>query len=169
MLPGYRNARQIDEFTASQKREETLANGQALENSASASRSKFLLPFSAHDERTLTANAAKISQNIGKWDLHDVAYTLSAHRSQLSHRAFRITSTRTKSRLDDAEVMNVTKRSTSEPTLGFIFTGQGAQWPQMGANLMSEFPSYLRTIRKLDATIHSLNIERSWTIEGIVL
>lgn len=34
----------------------------------------------------------------------------------------------------------VAKKSAQTPSIGFVFTGQGAQWPQMGKELLQFFP-----------------------------
>lgn len=36
----------------------------------------------------------------------------------------------------------------------------------MGLDLMNEFPSYLKTIRRLDGYLDRLNDGRKWTVEG---
>lgn len=47
-----------------------------------------------------------------------------------------------------------------------IFQGQGAQWPQMGLDLMKEFPRYLQSIQSLDVYLDELHDNREWSIEG---
>ncbi|CAG8888828.1 unnamed protein product [Penicillium egyptiacum] len=62
-------------------------------------------------------------------------------------------------------------KSPSSPArrIGFTFTGQGAQWPQMGAQLLHEFGVFRRTIQYLDAVLSKLQKKPSWTIEGALL
>lgn len=58
-------------------------------------------------------------------------------------------------------MMRVNDEVTSDGVLG-----QGAQWPEMGKTLMKEFPTYLKTIRALDAYLDKFKDGRTWTIEG---
>jgi acyl transferase domain-containing protein len=135
---------------------------------AASSKSQFLLPFSAHDERTLQANYDALSKSLSNWSLADVAYTLSSRRSVFHHRCFVVTDTASAKVGLPEEKLAISKvPATASPTLGFIFTGQGAQWPRMGAGLMAEYPSCLATVRRLDKYLDDLDegISRDWTIE----
>jgi len=60
--------------------------------------------------------------------------------------------------------------AAATPNIGFVFTGQGAQWPQMGLSLMEEYPGCLATIRRLDSYLDHLDegFGRSWSIEGVL-
>lgn len=53
--------------------------------------------------------------------------------------------------------------------LGFVFTGQGAQWARMGAELMAYYPSFLKSIRQLDAVLEDLDDCPDWTLEDLLL
>lgn len=44
--------------------------------------------------------------------------------------------------------------------------GQGAQWPQMGLQLMDSFPVFLRSIRAMDDILLSVREGSGWGIEG---
>ncbi|KAJ5185393.1 Acyl transferase/acyl hydrolase/lysophospholipase [Penicillium cf. griseofulvum] len=47
-------------------------------------------------------------------------------------------------------------RSSKEPTVGFVFTGQGAQWHGMGKELLSTYPVFQRTMKEVDSCLKSL-------------
>lgn len=49
------------------------------------------------------------------------------------------------------------KKSTDTPKVGFVFTGQGAQWPQMGKALIEEFRVAKIMIMNLDAALQKLD------------
>ncbi|KAI0147390.1 putative polyketide synthase [Xylariaceae sp. FL1272] len=70
-----------------------------------------------------------------------LAYTLSERRSHLQWKAHIIASSPEEliASLITREHATTTPmtRSSRSPRVGFIFTGQGAQWPRMGAELMS--------------------------------
>ncbi|GKT75184.1 LOW QUALITY PROTEIN: polyketide synthase [Colletotrichum tofieldiae] len=55
------------------------------------------------------------------------------------------------------------------PLSASSFTGQGAQWPRMGAELMAYYPSFHRTIQVLDMTLRDLDNAPEWTIEEALL
>jgi acyl transferase domain-containing protein len=59
--------------------------------------------------------------------------------------------------------------SKGTPVVGFVFTGQGAQWARMGHELMVYHPSFLATIRKLDQFLGSLPNGPDWTLEDVLL
>ncbi|KAL8669472.1 MAG: hypothetical protein Q9168_005934, partial [Polycauliona sp. 1 TL-2023] len=130
-------------------------------------RKHFLLPLSAHDEKTLQRNFATLRDTVANWDLVDVAYTLGERRSMLAHRAFVVAEAGKTSQAFAVDKLPVAKRQgTTCPAVCFVFTGQGAQWPQMGQGLMHEFPQYLKTIRSLDLYLDELQDGRTWSIEG---
>lgn len=103
--------------------------------------------LSANDANSLKANVKALATHMinprVKVSISDLAYTLSERRTKLWHRAF-ITAWNTA--LDDKpDAWHVAKKSANAPTFGFIFTGQGAQWPQMGRDLLQYFP-WIKTI-----------------------
>ena len=129
-------------------------------------RSKFLLLFSAHNARTLAQNIEAIRSMKG-WRTLDLAYTLGHRRSMFRHRAFALS---TKDQLDDAtipkEVLLHKLERSQPPKLCFVMTGQGAQWVNMGLELMTAFSIYSRTIKELDRYLQDLDNRPAWTIEG---
>jgi acyl transferase domain-containing protein len=71
----------------------------------------------------------------------ELAYTLSERRSRFQWKTYAIASSPEElisslSANDDDSRTAVVKSSRS-PRIGFVFTGQGAQWPRMGAELMA--------------------------------
>ena len=47
-------------------------------------------------------------------------------------------------------------RSSKEPNVGFVFSGQGAQWHGMGKELLSTYPVFKQTMRDVDACLKLL-------------
>ncbi|KAK5991368.1 Highly reducing polyketide synthase ZEA2 [Cladobotryum mycophilum] len=70
--------------------------------------------------------------------LDDLAFTLNERRSQLQWKTFVIASSveELASALNSDETTTPVHMSSQVPRLGFVFTGQGAQWAQMGIDLM---------------------------------
>lgn len=130
----------------------------------------FLLPFSAHDKPTLQRNIAAHGKIAANYDLIDLSYTLANRRSVFPSRGFAVVNHKT---LEDVFSDVAGKFSFAEkkktPTLGFVFTGQGAQWARMGADLMANSPRFLRSIRVLDQALEELHDGPVWSIEDVLL
>ncbi|KAI2617417.1 putative polyketide synthase [Hypoxylon sp. NC1633] len=130
----------------------------------------FLLPFSAHDKATLKRNIDAHGQVVDKYNLLDLSYTLANRRSNLQSKAFTVASHIS---INDA-FSNVASSFTfadkkSVQKVGFVFTGQGAQWARMGAELMEYSPRFLRSIRILDHALEELPDSPEWSIEDVLL
>lgn len=101
-----------------------------------------ILVLSANDAGSLKANIKALATHMinprVKVSLSDLAYTLSERRTKQWHRAY--TTARNTGLNDKLDSWHVAKKSSNPPTFGFIFTGQGAQWPQMGRDLLQFFP-----------------------------
>ncbi|MCJ1387139.1 hypothetical protein MMC17_010268 [Xylographa soralifera] len=120
------------------------------------SESPQLLVFSAHDEAGLKRMVAKYlshfqrgtSDQREKGFLTNLAYTLGVRRTHLRWRSFLIASSP-----EDLTGLD-TKMSLLSPLienakLGFVFTGQGAQWAQMGHGL-STFTVFRRSLQEAE-------------------
>lgn len=92
--------------------------------------------------------------------LADLSYTLGSRREHLLYRAFCVTS--------PGEILTSSPagKMTGVPEIALIFTGQGAQWPQMGANLIEDFAVFRETINQLDKYLSVLGHQSQWTIKG---
>lgn len=133
-----------------------------------ASRQLVLLPFSAHNQASLLANVDALSRVAHKHSLADVAYTLSAKRSRFSHRAYAVVD---KSRIEESgPVLGLETKAFFSPQalrVGFVFTGQGAQWHAMGAELF-EYGIFRDTISFLDLVLAGLPHPAPWKIADIL-
>jgi acyl transferase domain-containing protein len=49
----------------------------------------------------------------------------------------------------------------------FVFTGQGAQWAEMGKKLIEDFPSFQDDIKEMDIILSRCNTPPSWNILGM--
>ncbi|KAF2973192.1 hypothetical protein GQX73_g454 [Xylaria multiplex] len=133
-------------------------------------KNRFLLPFSAHDQKTIEANYNALVKCSTDWNIADIAYTLSVRRSLFQYRSFVVTNGEEAGPMLPEELPSPLKLPAgAAPTLGFVFTGQGSQWPQMGAGLMSEYPSCLATVRRLDEYLDNVDegFGRDWSIESV--
>ncbi|KAI3321634.1 PKSKA1 [Xylariaceae sp. AK1471] len=128
-----------------------------------------LLAFSANDEQSLkkyinTLSAHLINPSVSV-KISDLAFTLSERRSRHYYRAFAITraSSSEDIELEDSSLV-FGKKASSPLRIGFVFTGQGAQWPQMGLDLINTFPKARDLIHSLDDVLQSLPDPPNWTL-----
>ncbi|KAK4182962.1 polyketide synthase [Podospora australis] len=130
----------------------------------------YLLPFSAHDKATLRKNIVAHGEAVSQYSLLDLSFTLGTRRSNLSSKAYTVASYGTLANIFDTinESFSFADKK-SVRSLAFVFTGQGAQWARMGAELIDYCPSFLRTIRELDSVLGELHDGPEWTIEDVLL
>lgn len=127
----------------------------------------FLVPVSATSENSLTRQIQHIrdycqSRTVAAQDL---AHTLGARRDHYRHRAFAITTG--EDSISELPTFESGAASTKPPEqLVFVFTGQGAQWPGMGKELMPAFDGFRADIRRLDNVLQSLPDPPTWHMEG---
>ncbi|PMD36739.1 BcPKS8, polyketide synthase [Hyaloscypha variabilis F] len=97
--------------------------------------------------------------------MSNVAYTLGQRRSLMQWR-IAISSA---SSFDLIQTLNAGKlsptRETDPPRIGFIFTGQGAQWNAMGRELYEQYPVFAATIDACDKCLASFGASFSLVAE----
>ncbi|GJN68105.1 type I Iterative Polyketide synthase (PKS) [Purpureocillium lilacinum] len=121
-----------------------------------------LLLFSATSEPALKDTVKTYQEFLptSHISLKDVAYTLALRRDHKPHRAFAIAGNKSSIELSQLETVKTPAR------IAWVFTGQGAQWPEMGAELIDTNPVFQATIRGLDAFLAGLPSPPPWTIES---
>ncbi|KIM92741.1 hypothetical protein OIDMADRAFT_62276 [Oidiodendron maius Zn] len=126
-----------------------------------------LLLFSANSATSLQ----KMTGSFEHWisnrsdDLEHLAYTLANRREHFLHRAFMVASR------DRGGVTSQGKAAASTSrNLVMVFTGQGAQWPCMGRELLFRSDMcFQSTIRSLDKYLQELPDRPQWTLEKELL
>ncbi|KAI0402025.1 putative PKS-NRPS protein [Xylaria palmicola] len=135
-------------------------------------------PFvlSAASEKTLAANVAAHAAYLEASpdaNLHDVSFTLYNHRSTLQKRAIFAASSRDalleKLRNYDASKSaegKVVRTLPEKPKVLGIFTGQGAQWPRMGAELIESSAAVRAIVAALEKSLAELppSDRPSWSL-----
>jgi len=124
----------------------------------------YTLVFSANDAKSLRAYCQTICEHLNNPSvairLPDLAYTLSERRSCHFHRSYVVT--------DNTNINEGTftfgKKNTDPPRIGFVFTGQGAQWTQMGKDIIQTFPAAKLLIQKLDRVLQDLPKPPPWLL-----
>lgn len=132
-----------------------------------------VLVFSANDEDSLKRQVNLLSQHAVdprvNFKLSDLSYTLSARRSRHFCRAFLSCHPNPSGFVDHipTNLVQYAKKPQSLPKIAFVFTGQGAQWPQMGAGLLRMFPNTARRcILELDDVLQALpeHLRPQWSL-----
>ncbi|KAG5806456.1 hypothetical protein H9Q71_008972 [Fusarium xylarioides] len=140
------------------------------------------LTFSASSEpslRSLLSSYSEYLKSNPDLSLKDLAYTLQTRRSTLAYRvAITASSTEdTYAQLDaiengeQASTVGVRQVSKASPKIMGVFTGQGAQWPRMGAKLIEESAFASKRLSELDEALSSLpkDDRPSWTLREMIL
>lgn len=130
-----------------------------------------LLLLSAYSTEALRGQIDALQEytkNKNSVAVRDVGYTLANRREHRSHRAFAITSGNGSSfQVSDSHALKdwPVPTSTSGTKTVWVFTGQAAQWPAMGADLLDTNTTFRKTIEKLDKFLQSMPTPPSWKIE----
>lgn len=86
----------------------------------------------------------------------NLAYTLGQKRSVLTWKVA-VPAVSSKDLLEKLSAKSLTPiRSTTRPTLGFVFTGQGAQWHAMGRELMTSYPIFANSMEEANECLQHL-------------
>lgn len=94
----------------------------------------------------------------------DLAFTLGQRRSFLKWKTAFVASTADAliAQLESGE--KIPNRAARQPKLGFVFTGQGANWHAMGRELLYSHPVFLSTIAAADK--HLVRLGARWSLVG---
>ena len=121
-----------------------------------------LLLFSANTQKSL----ARMAENYQAFlelqpdCAQDLAYTLAVKREHLAYRSFAVTSRGNFGSIEPAI------RAAKPSSVIMVFTGQGAQWPRMGRELLDSNLAFLKSIRHLDQILQSMTVHGpKWKIE----
>lgn len=121
-----------------------------------------MLTFSAHSKESLESSIVKYAEYLetNPAKLQDVSHTLASRREHLNYRSFAIAR--------DMSPLTATaaEQAGPVPQLVFIFTGQGAQWPQMGSKLIKTNSTFRDTIREAQRHLQAILPTLNWSIEG---
>ncbi|KAF3000355.1 t1pks [Neopestalotiopsis sp. 37M] len=122
-----------------------------------------LLVFSANHEESLANSVQALEEFCSQEQpsITDLAYTLGARREHMPYRTYAVTDN--SARFDAIRTKSKVENSGAKPV--FVFTGQGAQWPGMGKELMTAHDSFLQDIRTMDSHLAQLEHPASFSIE----
>lgn len=144
-------------------------NGESISQNASSDSKPRLFVLSASSEDSLSRSA----QNLKSWintktrpkdSMQDLAYTLASRRSILSWKFSTVAATYDELERSLGEQVNPVKPSAIS-SLIFVFTGQGAQWSQMGSALLNSQPRFRESMEKSESILHGLGV--TWNLKGL--
>lgn len=123
-----------------------------------------LFVLSSHDQDGISRLCKAYEEYLPSMteSLYNLSHTLARKRSRFNWRAAVVASSAQGLKDTLAQGLSAT-RAVSEPGLGFVFTGQGAQWARMGTGLMHYLP-YRRSLECADAYLKTLGCE--WSVIG---
>jgi acyl transferase domain-containing protein len=126
-----------------------------------------LLVFSAKHPQSLRRIVQNHESYLASYPVlvHDMAFSLAMKREVLSNRQYCVT-TGTGPFVPSV----VTKPSANgQPGLIFVFTGQGAQWAQMGKELIATKLTFSSSLMRLDEVLATLPNPSTWKIHDELL
>lgn len=130
----------------------------------------FILPISGNSDAALKLNISSIAESLPGLNTADALFTLAVRKSLFSRRAFAVVES---SQLDPETTVGAFTNgkipSSPAKRIGFVFTGQGAQWPRMGAMLFNEYGVFRRAIQYMDRVLSQLQDHPPWTLQELLL
>ena len=104
------------------------------------------------------------STNHNELYLQNLAYTLSVRRSSLPWKSFTVADSMSElSKNLQTKLSRPVRSTTHHPSIGFVFTGQGAQWHAMGRELM-RYPIFSSSLQQADSYLQGLHCQ--WSLLG---
>lgn len=135
-------------------------------------RSRLFL-LSAKDETALKKMAENLKSHLQRREssavdedkyLDDLAYTLGQRRTRLPWTAAHVA--KSISGLIDGLTNKLAPSKTTEaPRVGFVFTGQGAQWWAMGRELIEAYPLFKASVLEAEGYLQELG--STWNLIGM--
>lgn len=124
----------------------------------------YVIVLSANDSSSLESYLKSLDKHLAdprvSLKLRDIAFTLSERRSRHFHRGYILSKSSSLSRA----TLVVGKTLPKAPSIGFVFTGQGAQWSEMGQGILSNFPLARSMIQHLDRVLQCLPDGPKWSL-----
>ncbi len=132
----------------------------------------YLIPLTSHSaqagKKLATGFANYLGQHVNTRPL-DLAYTLSTRRSMHLCRSYAIGNSAESlihGLSNPPPTASWVHASASKPRVGFVFTGQGAQWHAMGRQLIEQSPIFKQTLQRCDSVLQQLPDRPDWSILG---
>lgn len=129
-----------------------------------SAQSHYLLTFSAASaealENTVKSHESYYQQHPDS--LVDLSYTLTVRRQPLEHRTFCVVSNETGP--GTPFHVNPLESSSNNRSATFVFTGQGAQYAKMGADLLHNNAIFRASIHSMDEVLAACSNPPNWSL-----
>lgn len=126
-----------------------------------------LLVYSANNVESLKQMISHYTAYVQKNPARvaDLAFTLCNKREHLPHRAFSVNNPL------GLLTTSAPSKTGEPPNIVMVFTGQGAQWPQMGGSMIHNavYPAFRKSIQDIDSHLKTLTHGPEWSIEEELL
>ena len=121
-----------------------------------------MLLYSANTQESLRRHIAEChAYNVVHSErLPDVAYTLAMHREHLPYRVFAMSGDRV-----TTSVSPLVKIPANVADIVMVFSGQGAQWPEMAKELIQLNKGFKANIEEMDRVLQSLEHPPTWRLK----
>ena len=129
----------------------------------------FLVPLTSHNEDAGKLLVAKFGDYVRQnpyLKAADLSHSMSFKRSMHRYRSFAIgadAESVLKDLTEPKPIANWTKTLDDRPRIGFVFTGQGAQWHAMGRQLIEQSQLFRKTLERCDAILQKLPDAPDWS------
>ncbi|KAH6899708.1 polyketide synthase [Thelonectria olida] len=129
----------------------------------------YLVPLTSHSAKAGELAEEVMAKYVDSRDvgIEDLAYSLSTRRTMHQQRSF-VVAEHSASLLEQLSTPRPaapwTPTQQSTPRLGFIFTGQGAQWYAMGRQLIEQCPHFRQSLKRCDKILKALPDAPEWSI-----
>ena len=134
-----------------------------------ADKRSFLVPLTSHNEGAGKLLASKLGDYVRQnpyVKAADLSYSMSFKRSMHRYRSFAIGSDADsilKELSEPRPICKWTKTLDDKPRVGFVFTGQGAQWYAMGRQLIEQSQLFKKTLERCDVILQHLSDAPDWS------
>ena len=129
----------------------------------------YLFLMSANDRESLSRSIALVAEYVNERPaylfsdlLRPLAFTLGQRRTLLPWKVAMQAKSHDELIQKLKDVALTPTRSVEQPRIGFVFTGQGSQWPKMGSQLYHTYPTYASVIKKVDHVL--MDLGASWSL-----
>lgn len=124
--------------------------------------------MSAHDEKTLVQNIQAHQKIAADYHLPDLAYSLNSRRTRFASRGYTIALSGRESETFSSDSFAFGSTLLKPPKLGFVLTGQGAQWARMGYAAIQKYPNFAEIINALDRVLQRIDPPPAWNLSEIL-
>jgi len=133
---------------------------------------EFIFPVSGSSQQSLEHRVDSIGARLqqgSSYDYDNLCYTLSQRRTKLAKLGYVLSKSSTGASDFSSKNLVQPKETYQSLPLAYVFTGQGAQWAQMGKELLEDNHIFSQAISELDDVLLTLEHAPTWTLRGALL